>query len=82
MFWAPLCPSSGVQGCTQLHMVFSTESAGRSLGTPGGRSEAGLVHCVEPLHSAHDLPPRVPKPYAVVYSLALQKMGTMVPKTC
>jgi len=24
MFWAPLCPSSGVQGCTLLHMVFST----------------------------------------------------------
>jgi len=24
MFRAPLCPSSGVQGCTQLHMVFST----------------------------------------------------------
>ena len=24
MFWAPLCPSSGVQGCTLLHMVFCT----------------------------------------------------------
>jgi len=24
MFQAPLCPSSGVQGCTLLHMVFST----------------------------------------------------------
>jgi len=24
MYRAPLCPSSGVQGCTQLHMVFST----------------------------------------------------------
>ena len=24
MFRAPLCPSSGVQGCTLLHMVFST----------------------------------------------------------
>jgi len=27
MFRAPLCPSSGVQGCTLLHMVFSTLSA-------------------------------------------------------
>jgi len=24
MFQAPLCPSSGVQGFTLLHMVFST----------------------------------------------------------
>jgi len=24
MFRAPLCPSSGMQGCTLLHMVFST----------------------------------------------------------
>jgi len=24
MFRAPLCPSSGLQGCTLLHMVFST----------------------------------------------------------
>jgi len=24
MFRTPLCPSSGVQGCTLLHMVFST----------------------------------------------------------
>jgi len=23
MFWVPLCPSSGVQGCTLLHMAFS-----------------------------------------------------------
>jgi len=38
MFRAPLCPSSGVQGCTLLHMVFSTYSAGRSHATPGGRS--------------------------------------------
>jgi len=27
MFQAPLYPSSGVQGCTLLHMVFSTLSA-------------------------------------------------------
>jgi len=55
MFRAPLCPSSGAQGCTLLHMVFSTWCAGWSLGTPAGRScalcrgcywEAGRVHCV------------------------------------
>ena len=42
MFRAPLCPSSGVQGCMLLHMVFSAYSAGW----------AGRVHCVEALSAS------------------------------
>jgi hypothetical protein len=60
-----------------------------------GRREAGRVHCVEAVFQIYTvyttcLPasqdssqhPKCWKPYAVVYSLALLKMGTMVPETC
>jgi len=43
MFRAPLCPSSGVKGCTLLHMV----SACKVLAGVLGRREPGRVLSVD-----------------------------------
>jgi len=62
MFRTPLCPSSGVQGCTLLHMVFSTSRktastqctrpASRRPKTPAGTLSAeNLMQYCTALHS-------------------------------
>ena len=66
MFRASLCPSSGALDRILLHTVISSCCAGWCLGKPGSRPCA---------HSAHGTP------YAVIYGLAVLKMGIMMPET-
>ena len=101
MFREPLCPSSGVQGCTLLHMVFSTYNSLYTVHTtclPASQNSCQhfnplnaelnpIYHLLALLgahHILHFSRIRVKcwKPYAVVYSLALLKVGTVVPETC
>jgi len=59
MFPAPLCPSSGVQGCTLLHMVFSTVCCARNMLSYWFINKSQLLHQVGltnhfiPLHILH-----------------------------
>ena len=93
MYWASSCPSSGEQGRVLLHMVFCT---GCEVGC--GCVELCHKQCAvwtvtftqctlltTQLHtttaslSQHN---QCRTPYAVVHSLVLLTMGTMMPETC
>ena len=73
MFWASLCPSSGVLDHMLLHMVYSTRCASWSLGNSGSRP---CVLC------AHGLLPGFPRLHPTHLVLKLLKMGIVMSETC
>jgi len=87
-FRPSLCPSSGTVNRTLVHMVFSTWCAGWCLGKLGRRLCALCSGCysnnIQPSFPAsQDTSQHIEcwKPYALIYGLALLKMGIMMPET-